>query len=71
MTVVMWLSDISMWWVGVGAYAAVVLFEGLRATRKHPSLLVGLPLSLVLLHLSFSIGLVDGILRRGRIASDR
>ena len=33
--------------------------------------MVGVPLCLLMLHTSFTLGLVDGLLRRGRLPSDR
>lgn len=57
----------------VSAYFAVLMFEGLRMTLRfaRPSLLLGVPLCMVMLHTSFSIGLLDGFFRKGRAASDR
>lgn len=64
----------SPWWVvPIGAYGCVLVAEAVRMVLrfKRPSLLVGVPLCLFMLHTSFSIGLVDGFLRRGRAATDR
>lgn len=57
----------------IAAYAGVLLLEAVRMTLRfgRPSLMVGVPICLVLLHTSFSIGLIDGFLRKGRAASDR
>ncbi|NCG00886.1 MAG: glycosyltransferase [Euryarchaeota archaeon] len=56
-----------------GCYAAVLLFEGVRCSlfSKHISSLAGVPLCLFMLHSSFSIGLIDGLLRKGRAPKDR
>ena len=43
--------------------------EALRQGR--PSSLLGVPFCLMMLHTSFSLGLVDGLLRKGRLPSDR
>ena len=57
----------------IAAYAGVLLLEAVRMMLRfgRPSLMVGVPICLVLLHTSFSIGLIDGFLRKGRAASDR
>ena len=64
----------SPWWtVLIGAYGCVLVAEAVRMVLrfKRPSLLVGVPMCLFMLHTSFSIGLIDGFLRRGRAATDR
>ena len=70
-TLVAWFAQVNLWWIGVAAYAVVLALEGARASFNRPSLLLGLPITLLILHVSFSIGLVDGFFRRGRNASDR
>lgn len=60
-----------LWWVGGALYAGVLFAEGLRNARSGASFVLGVPLCLVMLHASFSVGLIDGFLRRGRPASDR
>ena len=59
--------------VPIVAYAGVLLLEGVRMMLRfgRPSLMLGVPICMVLLHTSFSIGLLDGFLRKGRAASDR
>lgn len=59
--------------VPLAAYGLVLGFEAIRMTLRFRriSLLIGVPLCLFMLHSSFSIGLVDGLLRKGRAASDR
>lgn len=54
-------------------YATVLAIEGVRKafTSRRISSLFGVPLCLFMLHTSFSIGLIDGMLRRGRAPSDR
>lgn len=71
LALLVWESPWSV--VPIGAYGSVLIVEAVRmALRfKRPSLLVGAPLCLIMLHTSFSIGLVDGLLRRGRAAKDR
>ena len=73
LTLTLFALETQVWVVPIGVYACVLVLEGIRMVVrfKRPSLLVGVPLCLLLLHTSFSIGLVDGLLRRGRAATDR
>jgi glycosyltransferase involved in cell wall biosynthesis len=56
-----------------GLYLGVLVIEGLRSSiiSKRFSNLLGVPLCLFMLHSSFSVGLLDGLLRKGRAPSDR
>ncbi len=56
-----------------GCYLAVLLLEGIRSSfrLKRLSTLLGVPVCLLMLHTSFSLGLIDGVLRKGRAPSDR
>ncbi len=51
------------------ALVAGGFLEALR--QRRASSLLGVPLCLLMLHTSFSIGLVDGLLRKGRLPNDR
>jgi len=72
-TATMWVTNISMWWVLAALYGFVLCGVGLRSMvrLRSPLALFGVPLCLVMLHTSFSIGLVDGLLRQGRMPTDR
>jgi GT2 family glycosyltransferase len=61
------------WLIPPVAYLVVLTLHGLLEglTRGQPSLIIGLPIMLTLLHISFSFGLLDGLLRKGRPAKDR
>ena len=54
-------------------YLFVLLAEGLRSSikTKRITAILGVPLCLLMLHTSFSIGLLDGIFRKGRAPNDR
>ena len=54
-------------------YLLVLLIEGIRYSIKsgRASTLLGVPLCLAILHTSFSIGLLDGLFRKGRAPRDR
>ena len=63
----------SLWWVPVPIYLVVLLIEGLRhgIQTRNISSVFGVPLCLVMLHTSFTIGLADGLVRKGRSPKDR
>ena len=42
-----------------------------RITKKGISHAVGVPFSLFLLHTGFTLGLIDGCVRKGRASRDR
>jgi len=56
-----------------GIYSGVLLLEGIRSSiaSRRISTLIGVPLCLFILHSSFSIGLLDGLLRKGSAPTDR
>ena len=62
------------WWAGpLLCYAAVLGLAGIHRTivGDGRSAMLGVPLCLLMLHTSFTLGLVDGLVRRGRLPSDR
>lgn len=61
------------WIIPPTTYFVVLSLHGLleAITRKQASLTFGLPLLLFLLHTTFTIGLVDGLFRKGRAPRDR
>ena len=67
------LTGVPVWMIPPLTYAVVLALHGLfeSVTRQQPSLLIGMPLMLFLLHTSFSIGLLDGLIRKGRAPKDR
>ena len=67
------LTDVPVWLVPPLTYAVVLALHGLfeSVTRQQPSLLIGMPLMLFLLHVTFSVGLLDGLIRKGRAPKDR
>lgn len=52
-------------------YGSVLLLSGLYSTRKGLSHLIGVPLCLFILHVGFTLGLLDGCIRKGRASRDR
>ena len=67
------LTDGPVWLIPPLTYAVVISLHGLfeSVTRQQPTLLLGMPLMLFLLHTTFSIGLLDGLIRKGRAPKDR
>jgi hypothetical protein len=61
------------WWIPPAAYGVVLGLHGLfeAITRKQISLIFGMPIMLVLLHVTFSFGLLDGLIRKGKAPKDR
>lgn len=67
------LAGIAWWWWLPAAYGAALVADGVRAavTRRDATLLLGDPLTVAMLHTSFSLGLLVGAVRPPRGASDR
>nr|AIF21296.1 succinoglycan biosynthesis protein (exoA) [uncultured marine group II/III euryarchaeote KM3_99_A09] len=67
------LSGWPAWQILPAAYSVVLGLHGLfeSITRKQISLIFGIPIMLVLLHITFSVGLLDGLLRKGKAPKDR
>jgi len=67
------VSGYQAWQIPPAAYGVVLGLHGLieAITRKQISLVLGIPIMLVLLHITFSVGLLDGLLRKGKAPRDR
>lgn len=54
-------------------YGGALFLAGAREAlrQKRPSSFIGVPLCLLMLHTSFSLGLIDGLVRKGRLSNDR
>ena len=63
----------SAWLIPPAAYLLVLFLHGIleSITRRQPTLLIGMPIMLVVLHITFSFGLLDGLLRKGKASRDR
>ena len=53
------------------AYGSVLLLSGLYSARKGLLHIIGVPLCLCILHVGFTLGLLDGCVRKGRASRDR
>ena len=73
LTMALGVAGEPLWWVLVACYGVALGFAGVhRAMRGDGwSALVGVPLCLLMLHTSFTLGMGDGLVRRGRMPSDR
>ena len=73
LTLVLLLTSTQYWYVPSLIYALAIFSEGLKFSFKWKkiSLLIGVPISLLALHTTFSIGLIGGLLRKGRASNDR
>jgi len=62
-----------VWWIPVSVYGGALLLGGLHQTIVQRSItaVFGVPVCLFMLHTSFSIGLVDGLIRKGQLPNDR
>ena len=61
------------WWFAPAAYGAVILLIGVAnaITKSNFTSIFGVPLCLIILHVAFTIGLFDGLVRNGKAPSDR
>jgi len=57
--------------IPIGAYACVLFGSGFLNIRKGISHVIGVPFALLILHVGFTFGLVDGLVRKGRASHDR
>ena len=57
--------------IPIGAYACVLFGSGLLNISKGISHVFGVPFALLTLHVGFTFGLVDGLVRKGRASHDR
>lgn len=72
-TVFLFASDSTNWYYLPLIYAATVSMESIRLSFKNNNLLliIGFPVCLVILHVTFSLGLMIGIFGRKRSYNDR
>jgi glycosyltransferase involved in cell wall biosynthesis len=70
-TIGLFLVNLQWGFIPLLAYSSVLLLSGLYSSRKGISNIVGVPLCLLILHIGFTIGLLDGCVRKGRASRDR
>lgn len=71
LTSILFATNPSFATVPIGAYLCVLFFSGILNVRKGLSHVLGVPLALLLLHIGFTFGLIDGLVRKGRASRDR
>ena len=73
LTVALVMVGEPLWWGLVACYGVALGFAGVDRTMRGDgwSALFGVPLCLMMLHTSFTLGMGDGLVRRGRLPSDR
>ena len=73
LTAALVLFGSSTWWFPAALYGGVLALNGIvhAINKRDPLGVLGVPLCLVMLHVSFSLGLLDGLFRKGRLPSDR
>jgi succinoglycan biosynthesis protein ExoA len=69
----LYLGGVGLWWLPSALYGVVLGCLGILhgSAQRSAMSVVGVPLCMVMLHTSFSLGLVDGLVRRGRLPRDR
>ncbi len=73
LTMILVITSTPFWYIPSLIYILVILIEGFKFSIKwrKASILFGVPLSLLALHITFSIGLIGGLFRKGRESNDR
>ena len=73
LTLSLLLSKSQYWFIPPIAYSIVLIFEAFRIAFFHrkPSVIIGLPLAILILHVTFSLGLMYGIAGKVRSFNDR
>ena len=73
LTVALGMVGEPLWWGLVACYGFALGLAGVHRMMRGDgwSALFGVPLCLMMLHTSFTLGLGDGLVRRGRMPSDR
>ena len=73
LTTLLLLLTSPVWWLPAAVYGGALFLGGLQQTIVQRSItaVLGVPVCLFMLHTSFSIGLVDGLVRKGRLPNDR
>ena len=61
------------WWLAPAIYACTILSLGVvdAIAKSKKSHTIGVPICLVILHTAFTIGLFDGLIRKGKSPNDR
>lgn len=71
LTIGLFLINPQWGFIPLASYTFVLILSGLYSSRKGLLNIVGVPFCLLLLHIGFTLGLLDGCLRKGRASRDR
>ena len=73
LTVTLLISEQGYWYMPGLLYLVVLFFEGVRFTvlRRDVTMIIGIPICMIILHVFFSIGLVYGVIGKSRSFNDR
>lgn len=71
MTLALFLTNPQWGFISLASYTFVLILSGLSSSRRGLFNIVGVPICLLILHIGFTIGLLDGCLRKGRASRDR
>ena len=73
LTLSLFTLNVTLWWVPPALYLFVILFAGVFETfkSKNPLMLIGVPILLLMLHTTFSLGLLHGLFVKGKAPKDR
>ncbi len=72
-TLGLYFLNVKLWWFPPVLYLFVILFAGVFETlkSKNPFMLIGVPFLLLILHTTFSLGLLHGFFVKGKPPKDR
>jgi len=59
------------WWFAPVVYLSTLFLMGIMYSKSKISSIFGIPFCLLILHTAFTIGLFDGLIRKGRAPTDR
>ena len=73
LTTILFLSGVNYWYLPIIIYSIALLFEGTRISLRwrHISLIIGIPIVIVILHSSFSLGLLYGVIGKPKSFNER
>ncbi len=73
LTLGLYFLNVKFWWFPPVLYLLVILFAGVFETfkSKNPLMLIGVPFLLLMLHTTFSLGLLHGFFVKGKPPKDR
>ncbi|MEC7229148.1 MAG: glycosyltransferase [Candidatus Thermoplasmatota archaeon] len=73
LTAILFLLGVKYWYATIVAYSITMLFEAIRIGYRwrNISLIIGIPVTIVILHTSFSLGLIFGFIGKPKSFNER